>query len=340
MGERALAWLQGGLESTKGTGVAASRILTGRITAADPGEKAQYLEHQRGSFESAYTAVSTVSTATLTLEQEATFEELPWFLLTGVTGGRGSSLVNTAAYKWSFAPFSASSNSDDLKAATIQWGDNDAGFRAVYAEIGTFTLGFNTLSGGGAYPLTFTANYLAKSIASNTRTAGLPQPSVEVVDASRCTFYIGTTSTGYDSLSALSGSLRQFEMNWDNGLEHKVTAGEGGVPSITLGRGKRSATFTMLVEGDTNGVTRFTEADTGTTKRIRLAFQGSLISGSSPATAREVRIDGRARFLKVTPLGEVGTNTVFSIDGQFEHDATLDAGATLTVINDVKGPYT
>ena len=122
-------------------------------------------------------------------------------------------------------------------------------------------------------------------------------------------------------------------MTYVNNLGRKVYVGDGTTFS-NIGRGRRVVTFTAQVEGDANGVTRFTEWDLGTYKRMRLLFQGKVIASTSPATTRKLQIDGRFVLTQFDPIGEVDTNTVFQITGRYMPDTALsDAEVQFLLVN-------
>ena len=146
----------------------------------------------------------------------------------------------------------------------------------------------------------------------------------------------GATSTGFGSLSAVTASLRSFTLSGDNRLGRKIFVGDGTTFS-NIGRGRRVTTFEAVIEGDSNGVTRFTEWNLGTEKRMRLEFAGSTISGSSPATAKQLWVDARIFLDTFDVLGEVDTNTVYRVTGRLLEDAahsTTLSDLTLTLTND------
>jgi len=333
VGERALAFLQGGLEGTKGTATDATRILMARMTNANFTRPRDFPEEDRGTLVAASRFFDGVKDYGFTIECEAlNFEQLGWFLATAVKGSVSPTTVNSVAYQFDYSP-NTTTTGDDLEAATIEFGDDTQEFESTYCEVDSFTIGFDTLKTGDTAPLKGRFDYLTKSLASNTKTGSLSSPTVETILASNATFYIGSTSTAYASLSALTGSLRAWEMKWENNLGRKVFVGDGDTFS-NIGRGRRMITFTATVEGDSNGVTRFVEWDLGTQKRMRLDFQGTVITSSSPARTKLFRVDGNFVLTKFDPIQSVDTNTVFEIEGRFLPDSSLsNAEVNLTLIN-------
>ena len=331
MGEVALRFLQAGLEGTKGTATDATRVLMARISNPNFNKPREFVEEDRGTLVAAQRFIEGVKDYTFSLEGPATYEQLGWFFATSVIGSVSPSTVNTTAYRFSYTP-QTTAGGDTLESATVEFGDDTQEYEMEYCESTGFTLGFDTLAVGQATPLMASFDYVTQSLTSNTKTASLTPPTVETILATGANAYIGATSTAYASLSELTGSLRAFQLNYQNALARKVYVGDGATFS-NLGRGRRVVTFTATVEGNSDGVTRFVEWDNGTEKRIRLRFQGTVITSSSPATTKKLTIDGRIVFTSFNPIGEVDTNTVYEMAGRFMPDTALSDAEIQFVID-------
>ena len=335
MGEVAFRFLQGSLETSKGSNNAATRKLLARVTSLNIVQPKEYVEEDRGTLVAANRYVAGVDDVTLTVEAQATFEQLPWFLQTAVRGSVSPTTVGSTGKRAVFVPNTTTSG-DLLQAASLEFGDDTQGYLARYCEADKWTLGFDALQVGQAAPLMMTIDYIAKSVTSNSRTTGLQDPTVESILATGARFMLGDTSTGYGSLSELPASLRSLKITGENKLGRKVFVGDGRQFSA-VGPGRRMVTGEMTLEGDANGVTRFTEWKTETQKRMRLIFAGSTISGSSPATARQLWIDARFDITEFDVIGEIDTNTVYLLKFRCVEDAlhaTPYSDIAITVTND------
>ena len=339
MGEVALRFLQTGLEGTKGTATNATRILMARLTNPKFEIPREFPEEDRGTLVAASRFFGGVFDGSFSIEQDATFEEFGWFAATAIKGSVSPATINSAAYAFTYTP-QTTATGDDLQSATVEFGDDTQEYECEYCEATGFTLGFDTLKVGEAAPVQFKANYITQSLSSNTKTPALSVPTVETILATNATLYLGSSSTAYASLSALTGSLRSFELTYENNLGAKVFVGDGDAYS-SVGRGRRVVTFTAMVEGNSDGVSRFTEWKLGTEKRIRLLFQGSVISGATPATTKKLRIDGKFVLTSLDPVQSVDTNTVYALGGRFLPDTALsDAEIQFYLVNEVAAAYT
>ena len=338
MGEVALRFLQAGLEGTKGTPVAATRILMARITNPKFERPRTFPEDDRGTLVASSRFYNGVFDGSFSIEQEATFQEFGWFAASVIQGSISATTINTAAYRYTYTPQTTAAG-DDLQSATVEFGDDTQEYECEYCEGTGFTLGFDTLKVGEATPVNLTVDYVTQSLSSNTKTAGISLPTVETILATNATLYLGSTSTAYASLTALTGSLRSFELTYENNLGAKVFVGDGDAFS-NLGRGRRVVTFTAMVEGNSDGVSRFTEWKLGTEKRMRLLFQGSIITGSSPATTKKLQIDGRFVLTSLDPMQSVDTNTVYALGGRFMPDTALSDAEIQFVLTNLEASYT
>ena len=340
MGERAFAFLQGSLESSKGSNAAATRVLLARLTNPNFNQPREFIEEDRGTLVAAGRFVAGVKDYTFTIEGPANYEQLGWFLQTAVKGSVAASTVGTTGKRYIFSP-NTTTTGDDLQAASFEFGDDTQGYLVRYCEATSWEIGFDTLTPGQAAPLNMSLNYVTQSLASNTKTPSLTPPTVNSILGTGGTFQIGSTSTAFNALSALTGSLRSLRVMGDNRLGRKVFVGDGTTYS-RIGRGRRVITGEATFEGNSDGVTRFVEWDLATEKRIRLQLNGPTIAGSSPATAYQLWIDGRILFTSFDPVGEVDTNTVYRMAFRFLEDTThntTNSDITLTLTN-LESSYT
>jgi hypothetical protein len=312
VGEVALRALEAALETEKGTAKIATRILAARITGTSFNRNREWVDEDRGSFVQNYRQTEGGKDYSFTLEVEAaSYEQLPWFFETAVKGS-----VTATGGGITFTPSSTGVTGDDLNSATIDFGDDTQMYQMTYCEANSFTLGFDTLAVGGAFPLKFSADYRTKSLTSNSQPSNaLSYPTLTTIEATSATFYLGAIATAFASLPVVSGSLRSFSLSYDNAMSPKLFVGDGKEYSA-LGRGKRSVTFEGTFEGNAAGVTRFAEWDLNTSVRMRLKF----VDGSKSFT-----IDGRIKFDTFDPVGSVETNTVYALNGSFEYDSDLDS---------------
>lgn len=342
MGERAFAFLQGGLESAKGTAVAATRILMARPTSVTLNQPRAFVEEDRGTLVDATRFNAGVKDYTFTVTAEGvSYEQLGWFLQTCSKGSVAAVTFATAAKRYTFSP-NTTTTGDDLQAATIQMGDDTQSYQAAYCEGTSWSLGFSTIAVGQAAPVTLTVNYVGQSFASNTKTAGLSTPTVESILATNGTWQVGTTATAFQSLPTVSGQLRAFMFNSDNQLGRKVFVGDPGLTYSNIGRGRRISTFTATFEADANGTTRFVDWDTGIFKRMRLTLNGTSVTGAAPDTKKSITLDGQFVFTSFNPIGVADTNTVYEMAGRFVEDSTLGTANSdyqLALVND-QGSYT
>ena len=341
MGEVALRFLAGSLETSKGSNNAATRVLLARLTNPNFNQPREFIEEDRGTLVAAGRHVAGVKDYAFTVEGPANYEQLGWFLQTAVKGSVAASTVGTTGKRYVFSPNTTTAG-DDLQAASFEFGDDTQSYLVRYCEATSWELGFDTLTPGQAAPLNMSLSYLTQSLTSNTRTSGLTAPTVNSILGTGGTFAIGSTSTAFGSLAALTGSLRSMRITGDNKLGRKVMVGDGTTYS-TVGRGRRTIPGEATFEGNSDGVTRFVEWDLATEKRIRLQLNGPTIAGSSPATAYQLWVDGRILFTSPFDIvGEEDTNTVYRTSFRFLEDSThntTNSDITITLTN-LEASYT
>jgi hypothetical protein len=199
--------------------------------------------------------------------------------------------------------------------------------------INELTIGFDDIQGPGFQPWTFEAQCVGVDRTSTALTAAL-SPVAAAMESMQGLYSIiseGGTSTAFASLSELSVSLIGFKMTTTRNL---VLRHYGGVTDIATGFGfseRTNGTFSMKLKVGATAKSDFHDiylvaGGVGTERRIRITADGG---GNNSAT-----FDFRAGITKVDPSDRTGEG-VYLVEGELVDDATLDALATATIINDV-----
>jgi len=221
---------------------------------------------------------------------------------------------------WTFAP---TMTSDDLKSATIVFGDpNVQIFQAAYCMAEELTISANadstdgatwSLKGGGKFPTRVADPTLPAQAVGDLLMPGAMQLWIDTSSA------IGTTEvTG-----------RFISTNWTipTGVGYKYYAGgpTGGLGFTKTGRAKRSAKATIVVELNDTSIDTGKEYDTweaDTVVKMRIRLNGSLIESVTPDYYSYIQLDIYGP-LDAFSWGEVaGTNRTMQFEVTSEYNAT------------------
>lgn len=261
-----------GEESTKGTAVAATAALLGKLSI-EPKPTKHSPEESRGSLITPYRSVKVAEEVGLTFEGDATFEQILYFLHMGVLGnvsptGAGDDKT------WTFTP--AKSAAGTFDSFTIEAGDN-----VQQVEVEFCMASKITLSGGMAAPATLKADMFGRQITNIANfTADITPPAVETILGQKAKLYIDDED-GTMGATEVAAALISWTYDIDTGLYVK-RYGDGSILLSSYGEkgGKVSLQVTAAFNAAVN--TERANADMETQRLIRIEATGSIITGAIP----------------------------------------------------------
>lgn len=323
MGEVALRKLQAGIETTRGTAVAATRKVYATANMTKDVALMAPME-DRGTFVRNYRSVQGVTEAAMTAEAGASYEDLAWWFQLMLKGGVTGVVRGITAYDYTFVP---SGTTDDLKSATFEWGDETQAFQMPYGMVDSWSIEGTT---GDFWKLN--ATLIGSDMAPITFTAALGDRIVEDVNMYLTKLAIGVP--GAVPSSYMTGRFISFKLSGNNGLARKYFA-DGAAPTIGgMGRAKRELTLELTFEGNAATITERGVWVTGTSRVARITALGSVIAGSTGSIQRTVDIVFPGRWQGFA-VGDRDTNTIFTAVMRNEYDATLAYDISAVVTNAV-----
>lgn len=300
-GVLALSGFQGGIESARGTLVAATRKQPMNGWFVSNLEQHRVTE-QRVSFIEVYRSFPVKQFAELRgLKVYPTFEDLPWFLQGFAKGSVVGAVTDTAAYTYTFVP---TATADDL--ATVSWeavsDTQDFAFPGCLAD--KFNLSFKA---GG--PCEMNLDYLAQRAIAQARTGSLSDRVTEDILGAGAKGFIDTTTIG----STLTGDVVAFDFTLQNNWVQLHTF-NGQLYPTKFYRKVRHASCSISVQFDT--LTEYSAFMAGTERKVRLFMEGTNIAGTAGPTKKSVAID---------VYGPWATYPISDDNGVFIAKATLDS---------------
>lgn len=317
-GEMALESLQVGLESTRGTPVAATRIepiLGGTFAERIPRE---FPAEARGTFVPVYRDFPTGNHVEVSGVQVApTFEGLPWWLNLFVKGGVTSgSTVHTSGKSYTFSPTAAS---DDLKTAT---------FECVYQQQNytiPFVLGNRLELGWGAdQAMSLSMDFLGQKMTAQAKTAALSAVDYEDIIGSKFSTYVDGTTIGTTAVYGVYEGRLTINNNW---VQEFV--GDGNLHPRDAHRNRPEYSLQLSMYADAAGIAEYGVWKAGTSgqstmRKIRVNVSGTDIAGSSPTTPRTLRLDWYGGWDTAEPIDKDGKRAFqFTSRGRFDTGASL-----------------
>lgn len=324
--------IQVGLESTRGTLVAADTILNGTMTMTP-----EVLWHrpvdERNSLAEFRRSVAVAHNASMRFQGDASYEQILQFLSMALRGAITPTTPSTAtnARDWTFTPSLTAVNTQD--AFTFEYGDNTQEFESGFVVATSMELG---LSLGG--PVSLTADLIGRFPQKATFTGSLSEATTynEVVsDGAR--LFIDTTwanagTTEFNTTLA-GGTIRLnsgiVPVRYADGLD---TNGEATFSTVI--ENKRSHTMDLDIIVGTNGIAQVYDAYVaGTDRSIRIVIDAAADSIESSFN-HELEIDMFGRFTSEPELfGERDGEDMFRVTFT-SHDDGSGNELTVRVRND------
>jgi hypothetical protein len=230
---------------------------------------------------------------------------------------------------------SGSAPSTALKPYTMHYGvigSTQDEWVATGVLIDTLDFGFDALSAPGNSMWNGSAGLVALDRGNGTMTASQTAPAtLETMEGHKTTLNEGAIGTAFASLSALTGSLRQFRFNSSLNLTGRPYGGATDLATYVGQTAKGEVGFDALVAfgatAKTDTVDIYNVAgDVMTDRRWRITIDGS---GNNLAT-----LDFRCRFT-ATDVGIDNGERLYAVNGVFVYDSTLASRAMWITTNDI-----
>lgn len=319
---------QAGLETTRGTGVTATRKVYGQFT---PRYEKTLMEFQdtSGTFEPRRRAAYSRERVGFSAVDIATFEDLPWWLQMAIKGGvTGTSDGGTPpAYTYAFTP---SMSTDDLKSFTLEYGESGNKYKSTQCMVNSITLRGdpdNDSEPGWMIDVDIMAR--DKTVLSSF--ASLTDRTTEVILARGTKLYIDAAG-GTIGTTQVQGKLINWSITITNNLYFKAFAEDvTNVAANKVGRGARlvDAQFTFEFDDDTEFANY--RSSSPVQRLIRLEREGSNIHGT-PTVNKRLRVDLYG-YWNSWSRGNRETNLTATFGFAGFVDATANKSFSIEVVN-------
>lgn len=330
MGEVALRKLQGGVEATRGTAVAATKKLytTQTITIE---QHSRYAVEDRGVFDEKWRANPKLRDAGFSLVGDATFEDMPYFLDMALKGGVVSTGTALVGYTWVYV---GDQTSDTLTTRTLEAGDDTVSWQAPFATIDTldFTMALDdavkfTATGFAQDWIPQTSTF--RTTAYTGFTAALPDRVVESCMGWQAKLFIDPAGTTAGTTQVL-GRFISATWGYHNQNKRKNFGDNNQLSLQKLGRGKRQVMADIVFEAADQA--QFADFVLKNSKVVRIGLFGVGIAGTTGPVLKAQYYDFYGTW-DTFAIANRDTNTTWSM----HFDAIYDVGAAkthqVTVIN-------
>lgn len=299
MGSRYFSKVQYGKESTRGTAVAATKILLGHTPSVGSDRKLVFPREDVGinteavrGFIHQYLYENTLSI------EHGYYQALPMMFGCGLKGGVTPTETTSSQgdYAWNFSPSLTAANSPD--ALTIELGDDVQAFETEYAMFKRYRISGQVSQGQDASPVSIESDFFGRQLTPTTFTGALSLPSAEPINAKLARFYLDTSWAGVGGTEK-TNILRGFDIEILTGV-HPKFSGSANKYFNEHGEGLITATASLTLEGNSDADAIFDAHQAGSLAVMRLKISGAQI-GSGVNHSLSIDIGGR--WEAVSPLG-------------------------------------
>ncbi len=277
--------IQAGLESTRGTGVAADKVMLGTMTMTPEVTHHRPVD-ERNSLAEFQRSIAVAQSTRLRFEGDATYEQLIDWLSMAVQGAIAPATVEVTGRVWTFTPNTTSKNVQD--SYTFEYGDD------VQAWDSAFTICDNLeLTIALDEVIRIRADLFAKFAAKTSFTGALSAPVVlnEIV-ANQMKVYIDGTyaNLGVTEVPALvSGATVRLP----TGLAPAKYA-DGNLTHNAVSESKTHLELDLDLIMSTEAITEYDAFVAGTDRAVRLEITGPIAVGG---TNYKLTIDCFGRYV-------------------------------------------
>lgn len=313
---------QAGLEVTRGTGVAATRLVYANITPNFEKPLREFSDTS-GTFAARRRKAFQRERATFSLTDLATFEDLAWWMQLGMKGGvAGAGDGGTPiAYTYAFVP---SLSTDDIKSMTLEFNHTGNVYKSKQVMLNSWTVRIDPDNEGGWM---LDGELLALDMLPSTYTAALTDRTTEVISAPGTKLFLDDATLGStqktDSFISASISANQ-NIHFKAFGEHKKNFAPNKV-----GRGQRTFNGQVVLEFDSD--TEFEKFRSETYRYMRLESEGTQIHGSSVVNKR-ARIDTNG-YWETISWGNREGNIIATFGISAFYDAVSGYDLKMEVVN-------
>lgn len=334
--ELILRKVQAGLETTPGTGVAATRVVYAQ-TQLSYNQPVQEFVDQSGTRFADRRFAQGRATVGLSATDMVTFEDLPWWMQLGIKGGVAATNPTTpgtgsgsatVGYGYYFKP---SASVFDLKTATLEVGEPGNVYKTTQAAVNSFTLRFDPDSNSEPAWM-IDLELISRDLASSTYTGALSDRTTYPATAAGTKVYMDAVG-GTLGTTQLVGRLISGSITYANGLHYKAFSEDALYAAANkIGFDRVKVTGQLVLEFNTD--TEFAKFRTGVGTMVRLEREGPDIAGTTGPVKRKITVDmPLCYYTDIDVNGNRDGNMTCTVSFTGYYDATLGAPFAVHIVN-------
>lgn len=326
------AWkVQLGKESPAGTAVAATTIWRGPAGHIDDQREVRRVAEDIGILIPTARVVTPKLLAGLSLpETDATFEQIQYLFNGGIQGvagvqdGAGSDYVYTSEVGYTSAR--------TLYTYTLETGDDQQAHEMEYGFVRSFNL-----KGTGGDTVKASSEWGGRQATATSFTGALSVPTVEPILAAG-KVYIDNEGGGVGATQVTAGNIISFDLPFNTGWVEKffIDSGQRYFQTIFFNKDAVGGALKIVFEHATLAVTELGKWRAGTTRLIRLLFEGGAVQTPGTTYSKKTLIvDIGGAWTKFNPLSQANGNSLIEAELAISYATTEGLALKTKVVNEL-----
>lgn len=271
--------------------------------------------------------------AALTMEGDATFEQLGYILGAGVKDSTGTTDSGSGTgFIYSYTLPTSAQNVPFFY--TIEAGDDNEAEEMEYSFVKEFTL-----SGNAGESWQVSANWVGRQCTTTTFTpstdAPVPATLPEVMLFSKSKLYIDScASSDTVGTTIKSNTLLAAELKVTTGFQ-EVFAADGYLYFSFVKQVAPEVILTITFEHDGTATAEKAFWRSGTARQIRILCEGSALAGAGAYTYKTMKIDLAGKWEKFDKLDEQDGNDIIKATFRARYNTTVGLFGNIVIVNEL-----
>jgi len=263
--------IQIGAEATRGTLVAADKVLLGTLQMT-PESTFFRPEDERNSIATHSRQVEVAQQTTFRYEGVASFEQLIYFLSMGVIGAVSPATVEVTGRVWTFLPNMSSANTPN--SFSIEYGDDDQEFEAGFVVATNLEMAIAM-----GETMTLRADLVGREAAKSTFTGALSEPAINEIVGNKMNVWIDGTWANLGT-TAKTSLVAAASIRLPTGFT-PVKYADGNLFFSAIAEQKRAVQLELDLVMGADAITEYDAFKAGTARAIRLRIDGPIAVGAT-----------------------------------------------------------
>lgn len=307
-----------GVESTKGTAVAANKRVMAEQFALTPKPETQ--QYRASGYRWPSISALNKEWTEVSISGPLTYTSAIYWLSSAL---KTVSPTGTTAKTWAFDMSSTSANTN--KTYTVEMGDSDRALKFTYGQVNSIGMRF-TRDGAEWVNTSMMGQAIQDGI---TLTSSPTELTLKPVLPTQVAVYLADTQAGLAGASASNVLSAEWSVQNILGALYTLNGSSSWAADVAL---EPNSTVSILAEASAANMAHLANIRSGATKFLRIKATGDLIAASDYYM---LQTDLAIKITNITEMRDEQGVFAVNYEGKITHDSTWGKGIAVDVMNEV-----